>query len=109
MPDEHFDEDTVPHDDDVSDVSSQHSARSQRSVFSTKVIKDRDYSYRKKLREQQALEEQKEMEERRKATAILQAHGISSDVARRAARRASKLRKETIALTDGIENMIAAY
>ena len=49
------------------------------------------------------------MEERRKATAILQAHGISSDVARKAARRASKLRKETIALTDGIENMIAAY
>ena len=49
------------------------------------------------------------MEERRKATAILQAHGISSDVARKAARRASKLRLETTVLKDEIENMIDAY
>ena len=37
------------------------------------------------------LEEQKEMEERRKAQAILLAHGLTADVARKAARRASKL------------------
>ena len=70
MPDEHFDEDTHPPDGEISDVSSNqsgHSGNSQRSVFSTKVLKDRTMTYRIKEREKRELEEQKEMEERRKA------------------------------------------
>ena len=112
MSDANFESDIHPSDKDISDVSSQASGRSNRSdksVFSTKIIKKRDFSYKKKEREKKALEEQKEMEERRKAAAILQAHGISQDVARKAARRASKLRQETTMLKDNIEDMINAY
>ena len=70
MPDEHFDEDTHPAEGEVSDVSSNQSGQSghsHASVFSTKILKDRTMTYRIKEREKRELEEQKEMEERRKA------------------------------------------
>ena len=97
LPDEHFGETTIPPSQgDISDSQSDKSHKSNHSSFSHKVIKNRDLKERTAQlnieRRKKALEEEKEMEERRKATLVLQQHGVSYEVANKAARRASMVR-----------------